>query len=369
MRRLPGGASGTQRGSNKRQRVYKCSGLPMEQPARVIELDSFDDSASALDAFEPELPAITATRPAAIAAPPPAAITTRAPAVLAASMPVPEAVVRPPEVIKIDRVPVRSAGVHVARLPLVPDWAAAIAAMALVGTCGWFLAGWVSGGGVDLPPLPPSVGLAALPKVLEPPGLIGGTGKPRVGTPSASNSLDASRTVRAALRPLPPSAIALQPSVADASVARQAIETVPLEQPPTRAESASPSSGPGAAVEGNAASSFQPVALQGSGLTPVGRSLTYGQDDADVSPPMATSRRTLGTSRLDDLTIVIVINPDGTVDSVRAEHALQGMGDTMLLTAALSAVKSWQFRPATKSGTPVRYRAVVPLRALTSSSP
>jgi hypothetical protein len=40
------------------------------------------------------------------------------------------------------------------------------------------------------------------------------------------------------------------------------------------------------------------------------------------------------------------------------------MGEYVLLTSALAVVKSWEFEPASKDGVPVRYRLIVPLRAL-----
>lgn len=104
--------------------------------------------------------------------------------------------------------------------------------------------------------------------------------------------------------------------------------------------------------------------------------LTYSADDADVTPPMAVYPQLLGilspTSpgvRLDSLTIAVVVNEDGAVDSVRGVTAPQSMSEFVLLTAALSAVKSWHFRPATKDGGPVRYRQIVPVRMVSRPAP
>ena len=100
------------------------------------------------------------------------------------------------------------------------------------------------------------------------------------------------------------------------------------------------------------------------------------QEDIDVRPPsvvfpqlLSILRPTSPGVRLDALTIAIVVNADGTVDSVRGVNAPQNIGELVLLTQALSAVKSWRFSPATKDGSPVRYRHIVPLRMLTHTGP
>jgi hypothetical protein len=40
------------------------------------------------------------------------------------------------------------------------------------------------------------------------------------------------------------------------------------------------------------------------------------------------------------------------------------MGEYVLLTSALSAVKGWQFTPATKDVAAVSYRLILPLRVI-----
>ena len=66
--------------------------------------------------------------------------------------------------------------------------------------------------------------------------------------------------------------------------------------------------------------------------------------------------------RQDVMMIAVIVNEQGTVDSVRAVNLPVTIGESVMLTAALSAVKSWHFRPAVKNGAPVKYRQVVPLR-------
>ena len=128
---------------------------------------------------------------------------------------------------------------------------------------------------------------------------------------------------------------------------------------------------PAALPSGNSA-----AARSGSGsgalATPTGTAAIYGQEDIDVRPPtvvfpqlLSILRPTSPGVRLDALTIAIVVNADGTVDSVRGVNAPQNIGELVLLTQALSAVKSWRFSPATKDGAPVRYRHIVHLRMLT----
>ena len=76
----------------------------------------------------------------------------------------------------------------------------------------------------------------------------------------------------------------------------------------------------------------------------------YGKDDLEVTPPRPTVPRLLAglhpsspKVRLDALTIAVVVNPDGSVDSVRGLVAPENISEVLLLTQALSAVKSWRF--------------------------
>ena len=98
-------------------------------------------------------------------------------------------------------------------------------------------------------------------------------------------------------------------------------------------------------------------------------SVTYGEDDVDVTPPLVVSPQLLGMlaqsspgNRPDVMTIAIVVNESGTVDSVQAVNIPVSIGESVMLTAALSAVKAWHFHPALRDGAPVRYRQIVPLR-------
>lgn len=102
----------------------------------------------------------------------------------------------------------------------------------------------------------------------------------------------------------------------------------------------------------------------------------YSAKDPDVLPPSPIMPRLLAGLRPSTpgvrpgvLTVAIVVAPDGTVESVRGLVAPQSMGETVMLTAALSAVKSWRFTPATKDGEPVKYEQVVPLNSLMRAAP
>jgi outer membrane biosynthesis protein TonB len=64
-----------------------------------------------------------------------------------------------------------------------------------------------------------------------------------------------------------------------------------------------------------------------------------------------------------------VVDAQGRVNAVRGLVTPRSVGETLLLTQALSAVKSWPFKPATKDGLPVAYRQVVPLRELLRDAP
>jgi outer membrane biosynthesis protein TonB len=103
--------------------------------------------------------------------------------------------------------------------------------------------------------------------------------------------------------------------------------------------------------------------------------VTYSASDADVSPPIAVSPQLIALlsrespgNRPDVMTIAVVVNTNGTVDSVKAVKTPLSLGESVMLTAALSTVKAWHFRPAMKDGAPVKYRQIVPLR-ITASVP
>jgi hypothetical protein len=96
---------------------------------------------------------------------------------------------------------------------------------------------------------------------------------------------------------------------------------------------------------------------------------TYDTDDTDVTPPTAVFPQLYGMLsqsspgvRNDVMTIAVVVNERGSVDSVKAVNVPLSLGESVMLTAALSAVKSWQFRPAMKDGAAVKYRQIVPLK-------
>ena len=82
----------------------------------------------------------------------------------------------------------------------------------------------------------------------------------------------------------------------------------------------------------------------------------YGPEDVNVVPPR-TIRQTVppfpgrvllaGSSAMD-----IIINENGTVDSVTIVTSLNAQYDRM----AMNAARNWQYKPATLNGTPVKYR-------------
>lgn len=95
----------------------------------------------------------------------------------------------------------------------------------------------------------------------------------------------------------------------------------------------------------------------------------YSAADRDVTPPRALSPQLVAMLsqespgvRPDVMLIAVVINEQGTVDSVQAVNNPMTIGESVRVTAALSAVKAWHFRPALKDGSPVKYRQVVPVR-------
>ncbi len=104
----------------------------------------------------------------------------------------------------------------------------------------------------------------------------------------------------------------------------------------------------------------------------IARSVTYSARDTDVTPPIPVLPRLVAGlpapspgDRLDAVHIAVVVDEQGRAYSVTGVNAPQNLGDYLQLTSALAVVKSWEFQPATKDGAPVRYRLLVPLRAVT----
>lgn len=82
----------------------------------------------------------------------------------------------------------------------------------------------------------------------------------------------------------------------------------------------------------------------------------YTSDDPDVTPPELVRPRLPQEPpagvRLEDLPRVdLLISETGEVESVRLSSVSPGVGASMML----SAIKNWQFQPATLEGRPVRY--------------
>jgi hypothetical protein len=88
----------------------------------------------------------------------------------------------------------------------------------------------------------------------------------------------------------------------------------------------------------------------------------YSAEDADVVPPMAVHPK-LPTEpppgvRIEELPVIeLLISATGEVERAR----LRTMRPDVRASMMVSAAKAWRFDPATRGGTPVRYRLNVPL--------
>jgi len=89
-------------------------------------------------------------------------------------------------------------------------------------------------------------------------------------------------------------------------------------------------------------------------------STTYSAGSEGVSPPIAIRPHLPSelppTMNADDLSrIELVVDTDGSVESVRLLGPVQSIHDKMFLSVA----KAWQFQPAVKNGMTVKYRKTV----------
>jgi hypothetical protein len=85
----------------------------------------------------------------------------------------------------------------------------------------------------------------------------------------------------------------------------------------------------------------------------------YSGRDADVEPPVLlypqipTNLMLAGENRLNIMELLI--SETGSVDQVRLVAGPSRLPDVMLLSGA----KAWRFKPASRDGETVRYRALV----------
>jgi hypothetical protein len=95
----------------------------------------------------------------------------------------------------------------------------------------------------------------------------------------------------------------------------------------------------------------------------------YDSKDADIAPPvlltsmspMPKSPEMLLEATTSKLAIRVLVNEAGTVDLVNATLPPRTLAESILVTNGLAMAKTWQFRPAARSGRPVKYRLILPL--------
>jgi hypothetical protein len=96
---------------------------------------------------------------------------------------------------------------------------------------------------------------------------------------------------------------------------------------------------------------------------------TYDAKNSDVVPPALLTplshvplppeiRREAASTTV---AIFVLVNAEGTVDSVNATMEPRTLGESILVYNGLSIAKTWRFHPATRAGRPVSYRLRVPL--------
>jgi len=87
---------------------------------------------------------------------------------------------------------------------------------------------------------------------------------------------------------------------------------------------------------------------------------TFDVDDADVVAPTSVRQEMPQLRPEWNITAMrglleVVINPDGRVDAAAMRRSIHPIYDRMLLHEA----RLWRYSPATRNGTPVRYRKVI----------
>lgn len=95
----------------------------------------------------------------------------------------------------------------------------------------------------------------------------------------------------------------------------------------------------------------------------VDSSIIYSSTDREITPPVAMRSPGIATGHGDGdqhvLSIEILVNETGGVESVRGRPQPATLGAALQSNLALQVVKTWRFSPARKEGQPVKYRTTV----------
>ena len=158
------------------------------------------------------------------------------------------------------------------------------------------------------------------------------------------------------------------PSAADlktlASGFRDLAKSAAAPPPPAPAPTPDPATTSPAAGTAQASATAEapavPAPTATKAATPNDPMHIYGSTDGDVKPPTAIAQNlpawnpaTAGEKRTRFTGVVeVIINEDGSVLSAMMRESVQPAYDALLLKAA----SAWKYKPATRNGSPVKYR-------------
>jgi hypothetical protein len=396
----------------------------LEQPDWVIVVPPEDDATDALDAFKPELPrhvprtrsSVESSEAAAVPAEwmtpaPHIALVSSRPATREPVVPVPVMPVRETSTVVQDarRKLQQLAALGASVVTRVQHGTVALRSAYGLATRTNVLAGgavigaaalvvWVAGnrdrfaGAATLPSRPIALTMSPLPNAGT--AVLGAAPARSAASAMKSPSVSAAPRVSASAKALPPVTNPIvAPRVARSDAARPPVEPaarlvapvlVPNEQVGRSSTVAMPSVPSASSTP--APGSTSPVVAAASPSRAVGRQdvpehlrfaeeVIYDESHTDVTPPAPDGSQLVNLPatdpriRLEALNIVIVVNPDGRVGSAKGALVPQNMSEFMMLTGALSAVKSWRYHPAVRNGVPVAYRLIVPLGSSSRFAP
>jgi hypothetical protein len=146
-----------------------------------------------------------------------------------------------------------------------------------------------------------------------------------------------------------------------ATTVAQASDVSPAESPnepapvPVRAPQAAPVVLPSASFAGVLPAPADPNMYDAKNTDVVPPTLLTPLSHVPLPPEI---RREAASTKV---AILVLVNVEGTVDSVNSTMEPRTLGESILVYNGLSIAKTWRFHPATRGGRPVRYRLRVPL--------